>query len=120
MIRTRKIAQVDLVHSCSPEHLHGYYSRQLSIADPERAAVLRPPYEGQGLFREVPSKDCFVDEAGALGANGGPPLLSDQPVLVRSGSLKDVASLANLPVEFLEMRHRFFRGLLYRSAKPPD
>ena len=60
---------------------------------------------------------CFIDEAGDLGALGNPPEPDDQPVLVIGGLFVDAASLPALTSHFLDLKHRYFPGLPYRSNR---
>ena len=63
---------------------------------------------------------CFIDEAGDLGALGNPPEPDDQPVLVIGGLFVDAASLPALTSHFLDLKHRYFPGLPYRSNRSLD
>ena len=63
---------------------------------------------------------CFVDEAGDLGALGNPPQPNDQPVLAIGGLFVDAANLASLTDNFLTLKHLYFPGLPYPSARHLD
>ena len=63
---------------------------------------------------------CFVDEAGDLGAIGNPPRPNDQPVLAIGGLFVDAANLASLTDNFLNLKHLYFPGLPYPSARHLD
>ena len=63
---------------------------------------------------------CFVDEAGDLGAIGNPPRPNDQPVLAIGGLFVDTANLASLTDNFLNLKHLYFPGLPYPSARHLD
>ena len=63
---------------------------------------------------------CFIDEAGDLGVLASPPRPNDQPVLVIGGLFVDVANLTKLTDRFLQLKHRYFPGLRYPSAKVLD
>ncbi len=65
-------------------------------------------------------KICFIDEAGDLGLLRSPPSPNDQPVLIVGGLYVDVASLANLTRDFLNLKFRFFPRLSYPSSMPLD
>ena len=63
---------------------------------------------------------CFIDEAGDLGALRDPPAPNDQPVLVVAGLFVDAARLATLTHDYLDLKHRFFPNLNYRSTRRLD
>ena len=63
---------------------------------------------------------CFIDESGDLGVLGNPPLPNDQPVLVIGGLFVDVADLASLTYNFLNLKRQYFPRLPYPSTKPLD
>ena len=72
------------------------------------------------IFGGVQMHACFVDESGDLGVLRNPPQPNDQPVLAISGLFVDVAHLASLTDDFLNLKHRFFPRLPYRSKLPLD
>lgn len=57
----------------------------------------------------------LLDEAGDLGALRYPPAPNDQPVLVVAGLFVHAAKLATLTHDYLDLKHRFFPNLNYRS-----
>ena len=61
-----------------------------------------------------------MDEAGDLGALGNPPRPNDQPVLAIGGLFVDAANLPSLTDNFLTLKHHYFPGLPYPSAKHLD
>ena len=63
---------------------------------------------------------CFIDESGYLGVLGNPPLPNDQPVLVIGGLFVDVANLASLTYNLLNLKRQYFPRLPYPSSKPLD
>ena len=71
-------------------------------------------------FLRVPLQICFIDESGDLGVLGNPPLPNDQPVLVIGGLFVDVANLASLTDNFLNLKRQYFPRLPYPSSKPLD
>ena len=54
---------------------------------------------------------CFIDEPGDIGVLGNPPLPNDQPVPVIGGLFVDVAHLASLTDNFLNLKRQYFPRL---------
>ncbi len=104
--------------------LYGYVGRSnhasACLPTPCGRQTLWPPSVAIALFGASILQLCFIDEAGDLGALRDPPAPNDQPVLVVAGLFVDAARLATLTHDYLDLKHRFFPNLNYRSIRRLD